>query len=135
MDMSDIFKPLIVQAGLMILIAFWLVWARVGSVIRGKVDMKDVAKNGWPHWIEMAGNNFKNQYELPLLFFVVCIVLFLTNSVTPLILGLAWFFVFTRIVHTLIHLTFNHIFTRFLVFFSGALSLTALVILTAKGIF
>lgn len=135
MDMIDIFKPVIVQAGLMIVILFWLAWARVGSILRGKVDMKDVAVNGWPGWIKNAGDNFGNQCELPVLFFVICIVLYLTNSVTPLTLGLAWFFVISRIIHAGIHLTFNHILTRFLVFFVGALSLTALVILTAKGVF
>lgn len=135
MEMTDIFKPVIVQAGLMTLIAFWLVWARVGSILRGTVDMRHVIKNGWPGWIASVGDNYKNQYELPLLFFIVCIVLFLTNSVTPLTIGLAWFFVITRIIHAIIHLTFNHITTRFLVFFAGALALTALVILTAKGVF
>jgi len=135
MEQSVIFQPMVVQAGTMILVAFWLVWARVGSVVRGKVDMKDVAKHGWQGWIKNAGDNFSNQYELPVLFFALCFILFLTNSVTPLAMGLAWFFAISRIVHALIHLTFNNISIRFLVFFTGAIALTALFILTATSVF
>ena len=135
MEQSTIFQPVIIQAGLMVLIAFWLVWARVGSVMRGKVDMRDVVKDGWQGWIKNAGDNYGNQFELPLLFFVLCTVQFLLGSVTQFTLLVAWVFVVSRIIHAGIHLTFNHIFTRFLVFFTGAISLTVLFILTAKAVF
>ena len=135
MEQSTIFQPMVFQAGLMVLVAFWLVWARVGSVVRGKVDMRDVAKNGWQGWIKQAGDSYGNQYELPILFFVFCFILFLTNSVTPLAVGLAWFFAISRIVHAFVHLTFNHITTRFLVFFTGAIAVTGLFILTARSVF
>lgn len=135
MENIEIFKPLIVQAGLMILTAFWLVWARVGSVARGKVDMKDVAKTGWQGWIKNAGDNYSNQYEMPILFFVVCFVLFLTSSVSPLLIKLAWAFVAFRILHAAVHLTFNHILLRFFLFFSGGLILTAMFLLTAQAVF
>jgi len=124
-----------VQAGLMIAVAFWLAWARVGSVVRGKVDMKDVEEHGWQGWMKNAGDNFNNQYELPLLFFALCFILFLSNSVTPLVMGLAWFFVISRILHAGVHLSFNLIPVRFLIFFLGVLSVTGLFILTVRAVF
>ena len=135
MEQSAIFQPMILQAGLMVLVAFWLVWARVGSVVLGKIDMKDVLKNGYKGWIKQAGDNFSNQYELPILFFVLCFILFLTNSVTQLAVGLAWFFAVSRIFHALIHLSFNNISIRFLVFFSGAIAVVGLFILAARSVF
>jgi len=135
MEQSVIFQPMVLQAGLMVIVGFWLIWARVGSVARGKVDMKDVAKHGWQGWMKQAGDSYSNQYELPVLFFALCLILFLTNSVTLLAVTLAWVFAVSRIVHALIHLTFNHIMTRFSVFFIGVLSLTGLFILTARAVF
>lgn len=134
MEQSLIFQPMIVQASLMVIVGFWLVWARVGSVMRGKVDMKDVAKNGWQGWIKQAGDNYGNQFELPVLFFALCFILFLTNSVTSLALTVAWVFAISRVAHALIHLSFNHIMTRFSVFFIGVLSLAVLFILTARAV-
>lgn len=135
LEQTDIFQPMAVQMLLMILIGLWLVWARVGSVLRGKVDMDDVAINGWQGWIKQAGDNFDNQHQLPLLFFAVCIVLYLTKNVTDLAVTLAWVFAVSRIVHAGVHLTFNHILTRFLIFFVGVLSLAALVVLTILAVF
>ena len=135
MEQSLIFQPMTVQTGLMVCVGFWLVWARVGSVARGKVDMKDVVKNGWQGWIKQAGDSYGNQFELPVLFFALCLILFLTNSVSPPAVMIAWAFAISRVAHALIHLSFNHIMTRFSVFFIGVLSLAALFILTARAVF
>ena len=133
-EQTNILAPMAVQMILMILIAFWLVWARVGSVIRGKVDIKDVARDGWQGWVKNAGDNYSNQYELPVVFFAACLTLFVTKNVTDLAIMLAWAFVVLRIIHAGIHLTFNNINIRFLVFLLGALCLTGLVILTAQAV-
>ncbi len=133
-EQSNILAPMAVQMILMILIAFWLVWARVGSVIRGKVDIKDVARDGWQGWIKNAGDNYSNQYELPVVFFAACLTLFVTKNVTDLAVMLAWAFVVLRVIHAGIHLTFNNINIRFLAFLLGALCLTGLVILTAQAV-
>ena len=128
--------PMLVQAGLTLLVSFWLVWARVGSVARGKVDMRDVAKNGWKGWIKQAGDNYANQFEAPILFFVLCIIMTFidlstrVHSIGPVFRMVAWAFVFSRVVHAIVHLSFNHILIRFLVFFVGVLCLLAMFMLT-----
>ncbi|MEP1229941.1 MAG: MAPEG family protein [Litorimonas sp.] len=134
MEQSVIFQPMLLQATLMVLGGVWLVWARVGSAIRGKVDMKDVEENIWYGWIKNAGDNFNNQFQVPVLFFTLCFILYLTNSVTPTVVVLAWFFAISRICHALVHLTFNHVTTRFLIFFLGVLSVAALLILTIRSV-
>ncbi len=116
MEMNEIFKPVMVQAAMMLLVGFWLVWARVGSLLRGKVNEADVEKNGWQGWIKNAGDNFNNQFQVPVLFFVLCFGLYLMNAVTPMVMMIAWFFVATRAVHALIHLSVNIINLRFLAF-------------------
>ncbi|MEE9348178.1 MAG: MAPEG family protein [Robiginitomaculum sp.] len=128
MENSPLLTPMLVQMGLMIAIAFWLVWARVGSVVRGKVDIKDVAKDGWQGWIKNAGDNYANQYEMPTLFFAICLTFLVTHSVSPIIVTLAWVFVGFRILHALIHVTYNNINHRFLMFLISALVVTALFV-------
>ena len=135
MEQSLIFQPMALQAGLMVCVGFWLIWARVGSVVRGKVSMDDVAKHGWQGWIKQAGDSYGNQFEMPVLFFALCFILYLTSSVTSAAVMLAWIFAVSRIFHALVHLTFNHISTRFSVFFIGVLCLTGLFILTARAVF
>ncbi|WP_017930495.1 MAPEG family protein [Robiginitomaculum antarcticum] len=132
----DIFKPVFVQAIMMMLIACWLVWARVGSAVRGKVDMRDVVKNGWPRgWIKNSGDNFDNQYQVPLLFIAVCIIAFVTAQADHNLVLLAWAFVALRIVHAAIHLTFNHILMRFSAFLASTLILFAMIIKLALAVF
>ncbi len=135
MEPTDIFKPAIIQAGVMIAITFWLAWARIGSLVRGKVSRKDVAKNGWQGWIKNAGDNYSNQFELPILFFVICIFFFLTGQVTQMVVYLAWAFVALRILHALVHLSVNIVLLRFLLFFIGGLVLTVMYIILLKAVF
>ena len=133
MDATEILKPLVVQAGLMVLLTFWLGWTRASSI--KKSSMKEIAQKGWPKLAQNASDNYTNQYEMPVLFFVVGILLYLTNSVTPLAIGLAWFYVATRIIHALIHVSVNIIPYRFLAFVIGGLALTGLYILLVMAVF
>lgn len=133
MDASEILKPLVVQAGLMVLLTFWLGWTRASSI--KKSSMKEIAQNGWPKLAQNASDNYTNQYEMPVLFFVVGILLYLTDAVTSLVLGLAWFYVATRIIHALIHVSVNIIPYRFLAFVIGGFALTALYIILAMAVF
>jgi len=136
----DIIAPMLVQVALMLLITLWLAWARVGSVVRGKVDMIDVAENGWQGWIKNAGDNYSNNYEAPILFFVLCFIFLILEISTHVnVIGtttviVAWFFVVIRILHAIVHLSFNHILIRFSLFFVGIICLI-IMFLMALAVF
>ena len=130
MEMNTIFGPMLAQAVLAIALGYWLVWARVGSLVRGKVKQKDIDAHGWQGWIKNAGDSFENQFEVPVIFFVLCFILYLTSNVTPLVMTLAWLFVGSRIAHALIHISVNIIPLRFLVFLFGCIIVTALLVIT-----
>ena len=66
-----------------------------------------------------AARNLINQFELPLLFYEVCILLHLVNAVSYLVLVLAWLFVITRIVHMAVHTTSNKVRIRRPIFVLG----------------
>ena len=73
-----------------------------------------------------AADNYRNLFELPVLFFALCPVLYITNGVTPLQLTLAWAFVLFRIAHSLIHTTYNRVMHRFRVYVLGMLCVFAM---------
>jgi hypothetical protein len=70
-----------------------------------------------PYDVALPNRNLINLLEVPLLFYVVCLALYVTHHVQPGCLRLAWAYVALRIVHSLIHLTSNNVRQR-LAFFA-----------------
>jgi len=73
-----------------------------------------------------AADNFRNLFEVPVLFFAVCCVLAITDTVTPAQLALAWVFVGLRAAHSLIHVTYNRVMHRFGVYIASTLCVLAM---------
>lgn len=63
-----------------------------------------------------AADNFRNLFEVPVLFYVLCVSLAVTQSVTPLTLWGAWIYVVLRAAHSFIHLTYNRVMHRFVTY-------------------
>ena len=62
-----------------------------------------------------------NQFELPFLFYIVCVVLYMINGVNDAIIVLAWTFVISRIAHSWVHITTNRVRHRQPLFIAGFL--------------
>ncbi len=62
-----------------------------------------------------AADNFGNLFEVPVLFFAVCLALALTGAATATQQFLAWTFVSLRAAHSFIHLGSNRVTHRFAV--------------------
>ena len=60
-----------------------------------------------------ASNNFKNLLEMPLVFYVISFYLTMFGAVDGLHVTCAWVFVTFRVLHSLIHCTFNRVALRF----------------------
>lgn len=128
METTALYWPMLTQIGLSLAILFWLAYSRVSRI--AKQGMAEIKKTGFPVYVNNASDNFKNQFELPVLFYALCFFFILTGGVTSAVLGLAWLFAGGRIVHALIQLTKNIIFPyRFLVFLVTALSLVAMLVI------
>lgn len=70
-----------------------------------------------------AADNFSNLLEVPVLFYLICIVLFVTDEVTGFQFILAWLYVALRVLHSLIHITWNRVVYRWAVYVSSTLCL------------
>ncbi|MEM7053677.1 MAG: MAPEG family protein, partial [Pseudomonadota bacterium] len=69
-----------------------------------------------------AADHLSNLFELPVLFYAGCILIYLTGISDSLFLALAWLFVAFRFAQAVVHLTFNHVMTRLAFFTLGLLT-------------
>jgi hypothetical protein len=100
-----------------------IVWAWMYVDRIGEMRAKHIAPQRLPTAREAAtilertaaADNFRNLFEIPVLFYVLCGMLALTGLVTPLQVGLAWLYVALRATHSLVHITYNRVSHRFTV--------------------
>lgn len=77
---------------------------------------------------------FINLVEVPTLFYALCIIHFVTGTVTVTALTMAWVYFALRIAHSLIYLTYNRVFHRFLVFATSNVLLVVMTVLLAVAL-
>jgi len=63
-----------------------------------------------------ASDNFKNLFEVPVLFYALCAVLASAQHVSAFFVIGAWVYVALRYIHSFIHLTYNRVMHRFAVY-------------------
>jgi hypothetical protein len=109
-----IFVPVIVQVLLTLLIYVRLIKVKVLAMRAGLVNMERRAlhEDAWPESVLKINNNIRNQFELPVLFYVICVVLWQLDAVTAIALAAATAFVLSRIAHAMIHLGSNYVPNR-----------------------
>ncbi|WP_075186572.1 MAPEG family protein [Teredinibacter haidensis] len=79
-----------------------------------------------PKHILAGSRHIANVFETPVLFFVVSLLAIVLQQESPLMVSMGWAYVVVRIVHALIHTTYNNILHRLLVFWMGMLLLMAM---------
>ena len=73
-----------------------------------------------PDEVAYAANNLKNLFELPVLFYALCLYLYVTGSVDTFYLALAWGFVVLRAAHSAVHCSVNIVMLRFYLYIGSA---------------
>ena len=133
MTVDAILLPLFVQVGLTFFLLFWMGSVRVSAVKRREVAIRDIAlgQRAWPERPTQIANAFHNQFELPLLFYVLVILALFTRKADTFFVVLAWMFVASRLVHAAIHVTSNDMQRRFFAFLVGAVILLIMWIIFA----
>lgn len=121
MSPKAVLAPVFVQVFLTFLLLLWTGRARFAAAREGAVRLKDISlgERSWPAPVQQVSNAFANQFELPLLFYVLTGLALATAKADILFVGLAWLFVLTRIVHAGIYATSNVMIRRFQAFLAG----------------
>ena len=115
----EIIYPMFALVVLTFIIGFSTGISRLISAKKGLVDRRYFKLfTGYPppDNIVKLGRNFSNLLEVPILFYAVGIILLALGINNQLMLGFAWAFVALRIIHSIIHVTYNNPIHRFLAF-------------------
>ena len=129
MPQNAILLPVFAQVALTFAVLIIMGLARSRSIRTRRQRLQDLSlatDKDWEPPAVQAANNFKNQFEVPVLFYAVTAFALMTRQVDPILFSLACLFVATRIVHTVIHVGANQIKARAIVFFAGAVVLIAM---------
>ncbi|WP_262028852.1 MAPEG family protein [Microvirga sp. Mcv34] len=128
MSITAILLPVYVQVAMTVLLLLWMGSSRLGSLRAGHVKVKDIAlgERNWPTRILQVQNSYHNQFELPVLFYVLVILALITRKADMLFVVMSWMFVASRLVHAAIHTTSNKVSQRFMAFVVGVLILVAM---------
>jgi hypothetical protein len=125
---AEIFKPAFAMVGLTAVVFVRMYWLRLWELHRGGISAQAVSTSSEMARLladTRASDNFRNLFELPVLFYAAVCVAAIAGLVTPVSLALAWTFVALRVLHSLVHCTYNRVIHRFLLYVAGALVLFA----------
>lgn len=103
--------------------------SRFVSVRRGDVEGRYYRLFEGPNsalYERKFARHFSNLLEMPVLFYVLVVLLMLFRIEHQSLMLLAWIFVILRLIHTIIHISYNHPIHRFLLFFCSNIVLLAM---------
>jgi hypothetical protein len=127
MSIQMVLLPVFVQIGLTFALLLWMAGARRNALVGG-TKPRDVAlgQPNWPARATQVGNCYRNQFELPVLFYVLIALALPLRHADLVIVMLSWVFVVTRFVHAGIFTGSNDLNQRSLAWFAGVLVLLAM---------
>jgi hypothetical protein len=125
MSVQMVLLPVFVLVGLTFALLIWMGGARRNALVGGQTKVRDIVlgQQNWPVRTTQVGNCFKNQFELPVLFYILIAIALPLRHADNVIVLLSWVFVVTRLVHAGIFVSSNDLNRRSLAWFAGALVL------------
>jgi hypothetical protein len=117
---AAIIFPVIALAALTFGVGLWLGVIRFRAARNGDINPEYYKLNRGaklPEYYLKVNNNYNNLLEIPILFYVVSILIYITDRTDYVLLILSWSFVISRCVHSYIHTTYNNLIHRKNAFF------------------
>jgi hypothetical protein len=136
MSLPSVLLPVFVQVALTFALLIWMASARTGALRSKQTRMSDIAlgEGNWPAPVTMVGNSYNNQLQLPVLFYVLVILAWITRKADLLFVVMSWIFVISRIAHAWIHTSTNYVPNRFYAFAVGVFVLVLMWVIFAVRI-
>ncbi len=114
MSFRFVLLPLLVQVALTFGLLLWMAFLRQNDFKSGAVQLSRIAlrEPNWPVRTRQVAYSFSNQFELPVLFYLLTVLEIITQHADHIFVVLAWMFVLTRLVHAFVHTTSNVVLRR-----------------------
>jgi hypothetical protein len=127
--MSSILWPMLAQIGWTFALYVWLTIARARAVARGEVKYAAFALGrNEPADVARITRNLANQFELPVIFYALVVMLVVIGRVSAIDVLAAWVFVAGRVIHTLVQTLTDDVLLRGRVFLINFAALVVLVV-------
>jgi len=122
MSIRAILLPVFVEVALTFGLLIWLAVLRRRDLVSGAVRPAQIAlrERHWTQTTQQVGNSFSNQFEVPVLFYLITVLAIVTRHADLLFVVLAWIFVLTRLAHAFVHTTSNRVRQRGVIYGAGA---------------
>ena len=136
MSVPTVLLPVFVLIGLNFALLLWMAGSRRNALVGGQTKIRDIAlgQSNWPVRATQIGNCFKNQFELPVLFYILIALALPLRHADYVIVLLSWVFVVTRLVHAGVFVSSNDLNRRSLAWFAGVVVLLVMWIYFALKI-
>jgi len=111
--------PMVAQGALVFGVLLLLMKRRITAIAARQTKMKYFrlfSGEGEPDAVTVVQRNFINQFEMPLMFFVVCLMAVVFDKVDDVMVYAAWSYVAIRWLHAVVHIAYNNVVTRFHIF-------------------
>lgn len=125
MSVQAVLLPVFVLVGLAFTLLMGMAVARTRSLRLGETRFEDIAlrEPNWSARPTQIANCFSNQFEIPVLFYILIALALPLRHADLVIVVLSWVFVITRFVHAGIFVTSNNVPQRGLAWFVGVVVL------------
>ena len=137
MSNAAMMAPVFATIALMFLVLGKMGYDRVAQIKKREVRIKDVAlaSDAWSTAVKKVSNNYNNQMQQPLVFYVAAGFFIALGKVDMIAVSLGWAFAVSRYVHTFIHIGNNNVVNRFNVFVIGVFLVAAMWIWLALRLY
>ena len=132
MNQATIFQPFLATMILTLVVWIYMYGRRLPFIFSSGLDPKqmtplELARLS-PSQVSTPSDNLKNLFELPTVFYAVVLYIYVTHQVDAVFVGAAWGFFLFRVLHSVVHCTFNFIPLRFVLYVISAGALWFMVI-------
>jgi hypothetical protein len=129
MHSADILYPMFGLAALTFSVLLQIPIRRFRAAYLRQVTVEDFRlgeSTNVPPKVALPNRNYMNLLELPTLFYAVCLSMYVTKLGDSIACNMAWTYVGLRVLHSSIHLTYNNVIHRLLVFATSNFLLAAI---------
>ena len=131
----NVLAPAAVLALWSLIMLFWMVMVRAPAMKKAGINLAEPLPGGrrgidleplLPDSVNWKAHNYEHLHEQPTVFYVVLVLLAISNGASALDVQLAWAYTGLRIAHSMVHVTINFVPLRFLLFLLSTLALLIL---------
>jgi hypothetical protein len=140
MNQTAIFGPFFATILLTLVVWIYMYVRRIAFLTGSRINAQELTAPGKlsqisPPSVNNPSDNFKNLFEMPVIFYAIVLYLFATRQVDSLYVDAAWVFVVFRILHSAVHCTINIVMLRFYLYAISSVAVWFMAIRAALASF